>query len=70
MMCIKHYVFSAICMHLNILILIKTAKKNILNGPFLQWLAGQSDYRRIPQDPLIWTFSMEFNILLHGICIL
>ena len=31
---------------------------------------GQSDYRRIPQDPLIWAFSMEFNILSHGICIL
>ena len=41
---------------------------------------GQSDYRRIPQDtagyhripqdPLIWTFLMEFSILLHGLVIL
>ena len=30
---------------------------------------GQSDYRRIPQDPFIWTFLMEFSILLHDIVI-
>ena len=24
---------------------------------------GQSDYRRIPQDPLILAFSIEFSIL-------
>ena len=31
---------------------------------------GQSDYHRIPQDPLILAFSMEFIILLHGIGII
>ena len=31
---------------------------------------GQSDYRRIPQDPLILAFSMELTILLHGIGII
>ena len=31
---------------------------------------GQSDYRSIPQDPLILAFSMEFTILLHGIGII
>ena len=27
-------------------------------------------YHSIPQDPLILAFSMEFTILLHGICII
>ena len=31
---------------------------------------GQSDYHRIPQDPLILAFSMELTILLHGIGII
>ena len=31
---------------------------------------GQSDYRRIPQDPLILAFSMELTILLHEIGII
>ena len=44
------------------------------NARFKQLSPGVSlitaGYHRIPQDPLILAFSMEFTILLHGIGII
>ena len=34
----------------------------IYPGTKIAMPGGQSEYRMIPQDPLIWTFLMEFSI--------